>query len=312
MSAMARLSPAICLALLPMLLQGCASSVDRLNSQISRSVVTLERQQDADSLAAAALLSGNDIFGKGQKDRKHAASLIARATATAPDRADLAWLQAAICQQTPSCDALPFEVRVRTLDPSNGIGWLGGLARSWAANDDAGTNKALRAIAQSDRVDIYYTRLIAKLTPKVAEAASISLDEASVAVVGALAIESIPAYASASHACKGERLDQPDVVTLCRGVARAFENGDSFVTEMVGVAIAKRVWPENSPEWQAAVDARRLFDYQSKLWIELPDKSATESMQNHIALCSQYRREQDVFRAELIAAGKNPDLPPGP
>jgi len=49
---MARLSRAICLAVLPMLLQGCVSSVDRLNSEISRSVVTLERQQDADSLAA--------------------------------------------------------------------------------------------------------------------------------------------------------------------------------------------------------------------------------------------------------------------
>jgi hypothetical protein len=308
---MTRLSRAICLAVLPMLLQGCASSFDRLNSQISRSVVTLERQQDADSLAAAALLNNKDLFGKERKDQRSAASLIARATAVAPERADLAWLQAAICQQTPSCDARPFEVRVRTLDPSNGVGWLGELARSWAANDEAGTNKALEAIAQSDRVDIYYTRLIAKLTPKVAQAGSISLDEASVAVVGALAYESIPAYQSASKACKGERLNQSDVVTLCQGLARAFENGDSFVTEMVGVAIAKRVWPENSPEWQAAVDARRLFDYQSKVWTELPAKTATESMQNHLSLCSQYRREQDVFRAELVAAGKNPD-PPGP
>jgi hypothetical protein len=27
----------------------------------------------------------------------------------------------------------------------------------------------------------------------------------------------------------------------------------------------------------------------------------------YIALCGQYRREQDVFRAELVDAGKNPD-----
>lgn len=307
---MTKLSGAICLGILPMLLQGCASSVDRLSNKLSRSVITLERQQDADSLAAAALLSGTDIFyGKDHKDQKHAALLIARATATAPERADLAWLEAAMCEQTPSCDALPFEVRVRTLDASNGIGWSGALARSWAANDDVGTNKALRAIAQTDRVDIYYTRLIAKLTPKVADAASISLDEASVAVIGALAMESIPAYQFASKACKGERLNQPEVVILCQGVARAFENGDSFVTEMVGVAIAKRVWPENSPEWQAAVDERRRWDYQSKVWAELPAPTATRSMQDHLALCGQYRREQDVFRAELIAAGKNPDPP---
>ncbi len=169
---MTRFSRAICLAVLPMLLQGCASSEDRLNREISRSVATLERQQDADSLAAAALLSGNDIFGTGHRDQKHAASLIARATSAAPDRPDLAWLQATLCEQTPSCGALPFEVRVRELDPTNGVGWLGELARSWAANDEAGTNKALQAVAQSDRVDIYYTRLIATLTPKVAEAGS--------------------------------------------------------------------------------------------------------------------------------------------
>lgn len=307
---MTSFSRAIYVAVLPLLLLGCASSVDRLSSKLSRSVLTLERQQDADSLAAAAVLTGNDIFyGKDHKDQKRAALLIARATAIAPDRADLAWLQAALCQQTPSCDARPFESSVRTLDASNGVGWLGELATAWAANDEVGTNRALAAIAKSDRVDIYYTRLIANLTPKVAEAASISLDEASVAVVGALAMESIPAYQAASKACKGERLNQPEVVILCQGVARAFENGDSFVTEMVGVAIAKRVWPENSPEWQAAVDARRKWDYQSKVWAELPAQTATRSMQDHLALCSQYRREQDVFRAELVAAGINPDPP---
>jgi hypothetical protein len=306
---MTRFSRGISLAVLPMLLQGCASSEDRLNREISRSVVTLERQRDADSLAAAALLSGNDIFAKGHRDQKHAASLIARATSAAPDRPDLAWLQAALCEQTPSCDALPFEVRVRELDPTNGVGWLGELARSWAANDEAGTNKALEAIAQSDRVDIYYTRLIAKLTPKVAEAGSISLDEASVAVVGALAMETIPTYPPASKACKGDRLNQAEVVSFCRGLARSFENGDSFMTEMVGVAIAKRVWPENSPEWQAAVDARRRFDYQGKMLIELAANAGAERVPNHISLCGQYRREQDVFRAQLVAAGINPDPP---
>ncbi len=81
------------------------------------------------------------------------------------------------------------------------------------------------------------------------------------------------------------------------------------MTEMVGVAIAKRVWPENSPEWQAAVDARRRFDYQGKMLIELAANTAAERMPNHISLCSQYRREQDVFRAQLVAAGISPDPP---
>lgn len=307
---MTRLSRAICLAILPMLLQGCASSEDRLNREISRSVVTLERQEDADSLAAAALLSGNDIFGTGHKDQKHAASLIARATSAAPNRADLAWLQARLCQEAPPCDAQAFDIKVRTLDPSNGAGWLGALTRSWDARDDAGMNEALRAIGQTDRVDVYYTGLVAKLTPKIAQAGSTSLGEASVPLIGSLASLTIPAYESASKACKGDRLSQNGVVGLCRGLARAFENGDSFITEMVGIAIAKRVWPENSPQWQAAVDARQLYEYRTKLWGELPLQTEA-SVHRYVALCSQYRREQDVLRAELIDAGKNPD-PPAP
>lgn len=301
-------SRAICLAVLPALLQGCASSEDRLNREISRSLVTLERQQDADSLAAAALLRDNDIFPKGNKDPKHAALLIARAAAASPDRADLAWLQARICQDAPPCDAQASDMKLRTLDPSNGAGWLGALTRSWNAKDDAGTDEALKAISQTDHVDIYYTGLVARLTPRIAQAGSISLGDASVPLIGSLASLTIPAYESASKACKGDRLSQDGFVSLCRGLARAFENGDSFMTEMVGLAIAKRVWPENSPEWQAAVDARNLYEYRTKLWAELPPHTEA-GVDRYVELCRQYRREQDVLRAELVDAGRNPDPP---
>jgi hypothetical protein len=301
---MSKLSRTVCAVLLT-LLQACASSFDRVKSHTSRSVSVLEHQQDADSLAAAALLTSSDLFGK---DPKRASSLIARATAAAPDRADLAWLRARICEEAPPCDAQPFDLRVRALDPSNGAVWLGALARSWDAKDDAGTNEALSAIGQTDRVDVYYTGLVAKLTPKIAQAGSISVSEASVPLIGTLASLTIPAYQSASTACKGDRLNQDGVVSLCQGLARAFENGDSFITQMVGVAIAKRVWPENSPEWQAAVDARQLYEYRTKLWAELPLQTDA-GVDRYIALCSQYRREQDVLRAELVDAGKSPDPP---
>ncbi len=100
---------------------------------------------------------------------------------------------------------------------------------------------------------------------------------------------------------------QADVLDLCQGVAGAFENGDTVVTEMVGVAIAKRVWPEDSPQWKAAADARRVYEYRSKLLLEVDSTAGAVNMNRYIALCTQYRREQDVFRAELVDAGKNPD-----
>jgi hypothetical protein len=41
-----------------------------------------------------------------------------------------------------------------------------------------------------------------------------------------------------------------------RGIAKALQNGDTYITKMIGVAIAKRVWPEDSPEWKAAAEDR--------------------------------------------------------
>jgi len=113
-----------------------------------------------------------------------------------------------------------------------------------------------------------------------------------------------------ANACKGARLAQAGVLSLCQGVARALENGDTLITEMIGVAIAKRVWPMDSAEWKAAADARRLIDYQGKLFGEIVGTDAA-STQRYLALCRQYKREQEVFRAELLAAGRSPD-PPGP
>jgi hypothetical protein len=97
---------------------------------------------------------------------------------------------------------------------------------------------------------------------------------------------------------------------MCRGVAQAFEQGDTYITEMIGVAIAKRVWPEQSVEWRAASEARQVFEYRSKLAATLEsDGSKARTAETYLALCSENRREQDVDRALLIRAGLRPDPP---
>jgi hypothetical protein len=92
-----------------------------------------------------------------------------------------------------------------------------------------------------------------------------SLREAEVVIIGLLAADALPTYHVASKACMGERPQRLEVTEICRGVAKAFEQGDTYITEMIGIQIAKRVWPEQSVEWRAASDARRLFEYRSKL-----------------------------------------------
>jgi hypothetical protein len=129
-------------------------------------------------------------------------------------------------------------------------------------------------------------------------------------MIGYLAAEAIPAYGAASRACKGERLQRPENIAICRNVAKAFERGDTYMTEMIGVAIAKRVWPEDSPEYQAAIEARRVYEYRADKLMKsdlVISKRREWPADKYIALCEQNHCEQDVFLAQLIEAGENPE-----
>jgi hypothetical protein len=269
--------------------------------QLKRAAASLINRTDADSLAAAGLLSLSI-------NQENALALIARATEAEPERADLAWLQAQVCGSITSCDPEPIERRLRELDASNGAGWLGALARANSSKNDEARDAALAAIGHSDRVDIYWTTLIARLGRATEQTKTMSLPEAEVLVIGLLAAHAIPAYSAAPGACRGERLQKAAVVQICRGVAKALERGDTYITEMIGVAIAKQVWTEESPEWKTATEARQAYEYRSKFWAALEVRN-TSHADEFLTLCAQNRREQDVLLAQLIAAGKNPNPP---
>ena len=292
------------LLVVTLLLHGCAvspqKSAERGQLHSRQAAAKLEKATDADSLAAAGLLS----------DRDRSLVLLTKATEAAPQRADLAWLQAQFCQEVAGCDPEPIERGLRGLDSSNGAGWMGELVRANAAKD-AARDAALEAISHSDRVDIYWTTLIARLSRAAAGTGAMTLQEARVAVTGYLAAHAIPAYSAVSNACKGERLQRSETVETCRGVAKAFQQGDTTITEMIGVAIAKRVWPEDSPQWQAAAAARRVYEYRSKLWQTLDNGrwDSPAAAERYLALCEHDRREQDVFLAQLIEAGGHPNPP---
>jgi hypothetical protein len=282
----------------------CASPNARIakaQKRTDQAIAALAQMTDADSLAAAGLMSvgnGND----------QSLPLLARATAAAPERADLLWLRAMRCAQFPPCNPAPIEQRLRELNPTNGAGWWAAMARAGATHDSAGTDAALTAISRSERVDIYWTTLIAHLSRAVANTKKMSLEESEVVVIGYLASRAIPPYQYVSTSCKGDRLQQLGVTEICRGVAKALQNGDTYVTEMIGVAIAKRVWPEDSPEWKAAAEQRRVYDYRSKLYSKLEHRALVRP-EEYLTLCAQNRRERDLFAAQLTAAGYDPNPP---
>jgi hypothetical protein len=291
-----------CLLLLLTLPASAETQEAKSARRTEETIAALSRMTDADALAAAGIMS----IGKNSDQ---SLTFLARATTAAPDRADLFWLRSLRCDQLPPCDPGPIEQRLRELDPSNGAAWFGALARASSSKNDADIDAALARIGQSERVDIYWTTLIAHLSRAAVRTGKIYLEDAEVSIIGYLAAEAIPAYHYVSDACKGDRLQRKTILDDCRGVANSLQRGDNLVTEMIGVSIAKRVWPQDSPEWNSAAEARRVYEYRAT-FIEKLDLRGEKRAKEYLTLCAQYRREQDVFVAQMIAAGENPNPPP--
>jgi hypothetical protein len=267
-----------------------------------RAAELLAQRTDADSLAAAGSLIAF-------KHREQGLELVARASLAAPERADLVWLHIQLCDAVASCDTEPLEVRLRILDERNGAGWLGALARASKRGDEEAKSAAMVAIGRSGRVDIYWTALIARLSPQVASTKALSLPEAVISVMGALAAEVTPGLRDMSDACKPERLTQGDVVEACRGIANSLLNGDTILIESLGTSFASRVWPENSAKRVEAAGVQRILDHRMRT-VGLSEAWFRDHASDFLDLNEQHRREQDVIRAVLIASGKNPDPAP--
>jgi hypothetical protein len=144
------------IVLLTLLLQACTTARTQ-QRHFNQAFTQLEHSTDADSLAAAAMLS-QFTAPQPREETRHA--LLARAVAAAPQRADLAWLSIQACRDIPACDLEPEVDRLRALDPSNGAGWLNAVARANAADDEAAKIAALSALARAERVDVCWTTLI--------------------------------------------------------------------------------------------------------------------------------------------------------
>lgn len=279
-----------------------AFAKDSLEARMNDAAEVLAARQDADSLAAAGVLTHH------QPDRSR--SLIAQATRVAPDRADLAWLHIRACAAAASCDAEELDARLQDLDGDNGVGWFGALVRATQRGDGQARDSALAAIGQSGRMDLYWNPLVARLSRQIASTGMVSSYEAQIETIGRLAGYAIPALQHLSRACTGERLMQDDVTEVCGGVIRSLLNSDTVIIESMGTSLARQVLADDSRERVEATEAQRTLDRRVQFagdvsaWIQ-------SHPQEHLDLLEQHRREQDVFEAVLIAAGRNPDPPIG-
>ena len=312
MKQMIRSSATILTALVALLGAGCAADGTRQEAAFERNIQRTKQALiaagDADSLAAAAML-----VERPKDEPLERLALMSRAVTAAPDRADLIWLNLQLCSQVDSCDPTPIEAQLHAVDPTNGAAWSLLIGRSAKVNDTASVRNIMVAIASAKRFDIYWNTMIAHATNAFIKVRMLDSRTALMTTIGFAAATAIPAYQHISNACKGDNLKDPEVVQTCQRVSAVMRQGDTYITEMIGVAIAKRVWPEGNAQYLDAVNAGRLAHYrmgtQAKTSIAMirSDKYA----EKHLQLLATHRSEQEVVLAELLGAGLNPSPPTG-
>jgi hypothetical protein len=260
---------------------------------------------DPDSVATAAFI---ERLATGAWH--DAPDLAARATTAAPDRADLAFQQLLLCYQMPSCKPEPLEAHLRVLDPMNGITWLSALGRATRANDAASARTALEGLAQAQRVDLYWTKLVSRMTAAITGLAGYDQSAAFVAVVGIDAAMATPPLQPVSRSCSRTAIADTEVLARCRRIAAAFEHADSILFESYGNHLAASLWPENSTEGNAIAARRRVLDYQVDLWsVKQKELNSRKAARTLATLMGQYPSEQQAFLALYAKLGLNPDPP---
>jgi hypothetical protein len=307
---LSRLSAALLIGLAAIACNGCANDGVRRQAAYERKTQHTEQlliaAGDADSLAAAAMLSIGPTFDPAQR-----LTLSARAVSKAPDRPDLVWLNLRLCTQVDTCDPEPLEAQIRALDPDNGAAWFDSIGRAGRRNDVVAVRKDLAAIATSRRFDMYWNATIVHITNAILKTHTMDLPTALIVTIGMASGTTVPAYQTILSACKGDPLQDPDVLSTCRQVSTVMRGGDTYMTEMVGIAIAKRAWQEGSPTYVDAISARRVAHYR----IDADGKISLRRFlfsgfaAKRLQLMTERRSEQEVILAEILNAKRNPDPP---
>lgn len=245
--------------------------------------------------------------------------LVEGAAQKAPNRADIAWLQIALCAQVAGCRPEPLESRLRQLDPGNGVVWIGPLARARQARDTAAENEILEALSRSQRVDIYWNSLVSKIA--IARGQDTKAQDSSAFVgpltrnlnetIGWLSAIALPAFQPVSETCNGLRTSNPTIAARCQGVAQAMQRGDTYIVEGIGLGIAQTLAMPSSPQAVVVEEQIELSRYQRDLAGQIMTNQVEREKFSHelVKLMDSLHREQDVFVAVIRWAGQ-PVLPP--
>jgi len=282
------------------------SSAD--NAWKAAAAAALARRADANSLAAAAALD----FG-GESQHASALELAMHAGQLAPDDAAIGWIQVRLCSNTPGCDVRAAATAMRWLDPDNAAAWLPTLATALRDKDTIEVDRVLADMAQGERFDIYWNRIIVILFDAIKGVSrnlprgSVESDAARLAVVqGVVAAEFVPPFAPLLEACH-ESLPETERRESCQKIARDMQQGDTIVAEIAGLNIERRFLASDGREFRALSEKRRVLDWRVAN-ADPFDTSLLPWLRNaharwRVARMRSLRRDEDVLLAILREQG---------
>jgi hypothetical protein len=286
---------------LTLALLGCASPAVENRPQKNG-----QPERNADAHAAEAL--GTYQL---QRDGARTVALLAAAAQQAPNRADIIYLQVALCRLIDGCGPEPFEAKLRKLDAGNAVVWMRALATAQRQRDAVVEAQILDTIGRSERFDVYWNSLVSNITSARAPGTA-GVEAALNETIGWLGETIIPALQPLTLACSRTRTAETPWVDRCRRVAQVLMNSDTYIVESVGLALAKQVNAGDSVALAKLDDRARASRY---LWrtsagivssqVER-DKFATEQLK----LMHKLRREQDVHLAIVRWSGRPVVAPP--
>ena len=275
-------------------------------------IESLATQQDADALITAAALAQSLPGDPGK-----ALGLLDRATAIAPQAADIGLLDVIRCSNQPGCDALKRETRVRGIDPHNADVWMAALHDASTHADQARIDEALSNMAHSTYFNVYFVslgrRFIAGLnrvpTPPgdPADHAGTPAAQRQIRAMSIVAALAMPALQDLMHACKPGSAAGDGRRKTCRDIASSMEHGDSMLANLIGLRLHE--WTaRDAGDLADAVAQRRRLQWRMNQLNAIAGTPALPPMKE-IATMLAHEREVDGIDAMLAHAGRPLDPP---
>jgi hypothetical protein len=296
--------------LLVAVLSACSSSPPK---QAPAASVPVADSNDVDQNAATALaMWGTNANANGSQ----ALSQIQKATQAAPERPELLWLHLRICMEVAGCEPEPIEGRLRKLDPDNGAVWTGPLSRAQARRDARAEAQILDMMSKAANFNVYWTTLIAKLSPYVsrmpvatstAQPVPTPLTNAMNSTVTWLSALAIPSFRPVTVACDEQHLREPETRVRCQQVAQSLQRSDTTLAEGLGLGIEQRLTVPSSGSAMQVQDKIQTLRHQNQaagavIAAQVEKDKFSEQM---LKLNAQLKKEQDVSRAVLRWAGQS-------